>query len=76
MSCALAHRIRGPTWKNGVNIASWALARLPETRAIATFLNARSDGIKDLRFGACLDEDWCDADLDQFLHDRCQEVPF
>ncbi len=59
-----------------MNIASWALARLPETRAIATFLNARSDGIKDLRFGACLDEDWCDADLDQFLHDRCQEVPF
>lgn len=32
--------------------------------------------MKDLRFGSCLDEDWCDADLDEFLRDRCQEVPF
>jgi pimeloyl-ACP methyl ester carboxylesterase len=66
----------GADLEKGVNIASWALAQLPETRAIAAFLNARSDGVKDLRFGACLDEDWCDADPDEFLRDRCQEVPF
>jgi pimeloyl-ACP methyl ester carboxylesterase len=66
----------GADLEKGVNIASWALARLPETRAIAAFLNARSDGVKDLRFGACLDEDWCDGDPDEFLHDRCQEAPF
>ncbi|MGB6765925.1 esterase/lipase family protein [Mycobacterium sp.] len=66
----------GADLEKGVNIASWALARLPETRAIATFLNARSDGIKDLRFGACLDEDWRDADPDEFLRDRCHETPF
>jgi hypothetical protein len=66
----------GADLEKGVNIASWALARLPETRAIATFLNARSDGVKDLRFGACLDEDWRDADPDEFLRDRCQEAPF
>jgi pimeloyl-ACP methyl ester carboxylesterase len=66
----------GADLEKGVNIASWALARLPETRAIASFLNARSDGVKDLRFGACLDEDWCDADPDEFLRDRCHEVPF
>jgi hypothetical protein len=46
------------------------------TRAIATFLNARSDGVKDLRFGACLDEDWCDVDPDELLRDRCHETPF
>ena len=66
----------GADLEKGVNVASWSLARLPETRAIATFLNARSDGVKDLRFGACLDEDWCEADPDEFLHDRCNEAPF
>jgi pimeloyl-ACP methyl ester carboxylesterase len=66
----------GADLEKGVSIASWALARLPETRAIAAFLNVRSDGVKDLRFGACLDEDWCDADPDEFLRDRCQEAPF
>jgi pimeloyl-ACP methyl ester carboxylesterase len=66
----------GADLEKGVNVASWVLARLPETRAIATFLNARSDGVKDLRFGACLDEDWGDVDPDEFLRDRCSEVPF
>ncbi|MBO0864011.1 MAG: alpha/beta hydrolase [Mycobacterium sp.] len=66
----------GADIEKGVNIASWALARLPETRAIAGFLNTRSAGVKDLRFGACIDEDWRDADPDEFLRDRCQEVPF
>jgi pimeloyl-ACP methyl ester carboxylesterase len=66
----------GADIEKGVNAASWALAKLPETRAIAAFLNARSDGVKDLRYGACLDEDWRDADPDEFLQDRCQETPF
>ena len=66
----------GADIEKGVNAASWALAKLPETRAIAAFLNARSDGVKDLRYGACLDEDWRDADPDEFLQDRCRETPF
>jgi pimeloyl-ACP methyl ester carboxylesterase len=66
----------GTDLEKGVSVASWALARLPETRALATFLNVRSDGVKDLRFGACLDEDWRDADPDEFLRDRCHEAPF
>jgi pimeloyl-ACP methyl ester carboxylesterase len=66
----------GADLEKGVSIASWALARLPETRAIAAFLNVRSDGVKDLRFGACLDEDWCDADPDEFWRDRCHDAPF
>src|SRR5271166_6853830 len=37
----------GADLEKGVSVASWALARFPETRAIATFLNARSDGVKD-----------------------------
>lgn len=66
----------GADLEKGVNVASWAMARLPETRAIASFLNTRSAGVKDLRFGSCVDEDWCDADPDEFLRDRCREVPF
>jgi len=32
--------------------------------------------VKDLRYGALLHEDWRDCDPDEFLRDRCQEVPF
>lgn len=45
----------GADLEKGVNAASWALARLPETRGVSAFLNARSAGVKDLRYGACLD---------------------
>ena len=66
----------GADLEKGVNAASWALARLPETEGLASFLNARSSGTKDLRYGALLDEDWSDCDPDEFLRDRCNEVPF
>jgi pimeloyl-ACP methyl ester carboxylesterase len=66
----------GADLEKGVNVASWALAQLPETRGLAYFLNRRSAGVKDLRFGALLDEDWRDCDPDEFLRDRCNEVPF
>jgi hypothetical protein len=39
-------------------------------------MNGRSVGIKDLRFGSCAEEDWCDCDPDEYLRDRCTEVPF
>src|SRR5947208_2800691 len=58
------------------NLAAYALARLPETRPLAKVVNGRSVGIKDLRFGSCVEEDWCDCDPDEFLRDRCGEVPF
>lgn len=52
------------------------LARLPETAPAARLLNSRSVGVKDLRHGSLLDEDWADVDLDTFMDDRCAEVPF
>jgi hypothetical protein len=64
----------GADLEKGVNAATWALARLPETRGVAAFLNLRSDGIKDLRYGACLDDDWDGADPDALLCDSCGEV--
>jgi pimeloyl-ACP methyl ester carboxylesterase len=59
-----------------VNAATWAMARFGETKAVAQLLNLRSDGIKDLRYGALLDDDWNAAHPDEFLRDRCREVPF
>jgi pimeloyl-ACP methyl ester carboxylesterase len=66
----------GADLEKGVNVLGWALNKLPETRALAKVLNARSVGIKDLRYGSCVEEDWCDCDPDEYLRDRCQEVPF
>jgi pimeloyl-ACP methyl ester carboxylesterase len=66
----------GADLEKGVNVLGWALGRLPETRPLANILNARSVGIKDLRYGSCVDEDWSDCSPDEFLRDRCNEVPF
>jgi pimeloyl-ACP methyl ester carboxylesterase len=66
----------GADLEKGANALGWALSRLPETRGLANVWNARSSGIKDLRYGACIDEDWLDCDPDEFLRDRCKEVPF
>lgn len=66
----------GADLEKGTNALAWALGRLPETRAIERLLNARSAGIKDLRYGSCVEEDWSGFDVDEFLRDRCQEVPF
>ncbi|HEU5005797.1 MAG TPA: hypothetical protein VFT67_02435 [Jatrophihabitantaceae bacterium] len=54
-----------------VNAGTHALARLPETRPFATWLNRRSVGIKDLRYGAVARADWYDHDPDERLIDRC-----
>jgi pimeloyl-ACP methyl ester carboxylesterase len=66
----------GADLEKGANVAGWALGRLPETRAFGSVLNARSAGIKDLRYGACVEEDWSDGDPDELLRDCCGEVPF
>jgi hypothetical protein len=58
------------------NVAGYALAHLPETRPMARLVNGRSAGIKDLRFGSCAEEDWCDCDADELLRDQCHDVPF
>src|SRR5205814_6459140 len=54
----------------------WALGALPETRPFASVVNGRSPGIKDLRYGSLIDDDWCDCDPDELLTDHCCDVPF
>lgn len=66
----------GAPLERGVNVLSWTLHRLPETRGIARVLNARSVGVKDLRHGSLLESDWHGVHVDEFLSGRAGEVPF
>jgi hypothetical protein len=56
--------------------AGAALARLPETRALAHTLNVRSAGIKDLAHGYLLDEDWLSQDRAALPPPGGRHVPF
>jgi pimeloyl-ACP methyl ester carboxylesterase len=58
-----------------VNRGTHAMAKVPETRPFATWLNRRSVGIKDLRHGALLEEDWSGFDVEDLL-DHCTDVTF
>lgn len=46
------------------------------TQVTSKVLNGRSAGIKDLRYGSLLDEDWADSDPDAFATDTTQHAPF
>lgn len=54
----------GAPLERGVHRLSGVLARLPETRGLAALLALRSVGIKDLRRGTLVEEDWSGRDLD------------
>ena len=65
----------GAPLEQAVHVASYALGRLPETRMMSTFLRRRSSGIRDLRQGSLVDEDWRDRDPEALRAAACQEVP-
>ncbi len=58
------------------NVLSTVLAPLEVAGAQVTrkLLDARSPGVKDLRFGNLVDEDWKDGDVDSFLKDTRTEL--
>ena len=58
-----------------VHYASAGLDALPETRPFAQFLRRRSSGIRDLRYGSLVDEDWRDRDPDALKAAAVSEVP-
>jgi pimeloyl-ACP methyl ester carboxylesterase len=58
-----------------VHYASAGLAVLPETQPFSRFLRRRSGGIRDLRQGSLVDEDWRDRDHDALRAEACAEVP-
>jgi pimeloyl-ACP methyl ester carboxylesterase len=52
----------GAPLEKAANIVSWGLRAMPESRPLAEFLDARSLGIKDLRFGIIAQGDPPDAE--------------
>jgi pimeloyl-ACP methyl ester carboxylesterase len=66
----------GAPLERAAHAASAALALLPETRSLASALNVRSSGVKDLRHGYLLEEDWLGHDPDAFVRRMATEIPF
>ena len=66
---------RGAPLEKLVNAAAWALGATTETRPLADFLNGRSAGIKDLRFGAIVEDDWRSSDPDALLRNTVGDHP-
>ncbi len=54
--------------------AGWALTRVPETRPFARLVTG-SSGIKDLRYGYVLDDDWAGCDQDCCIRDHRFNAP-
>ena len=73
--CLGTPHLGAPLEKLG-NVAGWALGALEVTRPLARIVNGRSAGIKDLRFGYLVEEDWQGRDPDALLEDNRQDVPF
>ncbi len=67
----------GAPLEKAVNLTAGALRffETTATQVISEVLNARSAGIKDLRFGYTTDEEWLDQDPDAVLRDRRADVP-
>jgi len=61
--------------EKGLNALAWGLKMVPESRPIGEFLDQRSVGIKDLRFGSVAEDDWLGFDPDALLRDVVGEVP-
>jgi pimeloyl-ACP methyl ester carboxylesterase len=65
----------GAPLAQAVHYAAAGLYQLPETRPLAGLLRRRSGGIRDLRHGSLVDEDWRDQDPDALRAKVCKEVP-
>jgi pimeloyl-ACP methyl ester carboxylesterase len=65
----------GAPLAQAVHYATVGLCALPETRPLGDFLRRRSGGIRDLRHGSLVDEDWRDCDPDALRAAACREVP-
>jgi pimeloyl-ACP methyl ester carboxylesterase len=65
----------GAPLERGAHVAAEALHKLPETRMLGAFLRRRSAGIRDLRHGSLVDEDWRGRDPNALRAAACKEVP-
>jgi pimeloyl-ACP methyl ester carboxylesterase len=65
----------GAPLERGAHWAAVTLDKFPETRMLSGFLKKRSAGIRDLRHGSLVDEDWRDRDPEALRAAACKEVP-
>jgi pimeloyl-ACP methyl ester carboxylesterase len=65
----------GAPLEQAAHRAAAALHELPETRMLSNFLRRRSAGIRDLRYGSLVDEDWRGRDPESLRVVACKEVP-
>ncbi len=65
----------GAPLESAVHYAATALGVVGETRPFAGFLRRRSAGIRDLRSGSLVDEDWRGRDPEALRAAACREVP-
>lgn len=68
----------GAPLEKATNIATHFMGRFDTTatRVIGDLLNTRSTGVKDLRFGNLVDQDWLDCDPDELMENRRVPVPW
>jgi pimeloyl-ACP methyl ester carboxylesterase len=84
-SAAWADRVRhvfylgsphlGAPLARAAGFAGWALSKAAETRPFVTLVNGSSPGIKDLRHGYVLADDWADCDQDSCMRDHRRDAP-
>lgn len=66
----------GAPLEQGAHVIDIVLRVFPETAPLSRILGSRSVGVKDLRYGNLVEEDWFGHDPDEFLTDRATHVPF
>jgi hypothetical protein len=65
----------GAPLARAAGFAGWALSKAAETRPFVTLINGSSPGIKDLRHGYVLADDWADCDQDSCMRDHRRDTP-
>lgn len=66
----------GAPLEQGAHVVDIVLRKVPETEPFSRILGSRSVGVKDLRYGNLVEEDWFGHDPDELLTDRATHVPF
>jgi len=68
----------GAPLEKATNVATNVLDRFDTTatRVVSDLLNTRSSGVKDLRFGNLVEQDWLDCDPDELMNDRRIPIPW
>lgn len=65
----------GAPLARAAGFAGWALGLVAETRPFVTLVNGSSPGIKDLRYGYLLPDDWAGCDQDSCARDHRHDAP-